>query len=51
MDLLQLRYFVRMAELDSFKDSLRAQGAEAKTLEYINEAFGHLAERIKQLAG
>ena len=40
-----------LAELDSFKDSLRAQGAEAKTLEYINEAFGHLAERIKQLAG
>jgi len=33
---------------ESFK---RAQGAELKALEYVNEAFGHLAERIKQLAG
>ncbi|MEQ7762122.1 transposase, partial [Xanthomonas hortorum pv. hederae] len=36
---------------DAFKDSLRTQGAEPKVLEYVNEAFGRLAERIKQLAG
>ena len=39
-----------LAELDSFQSSLRAQGAEPKVLEYVNEAFGRLAERIKQLA-
>lgn len=40
-----------LVDLDSFKDSLRAQGAEPKTLEYVNEAFRLLADRIKQLAG
>jgi len=40
-----------LSDLDSFKNSLRAQGAEPKALEYVNEAFGRLAERIKQLAG
>jgi hypothetical protein len=40
-----------LSDLDAFKDSLRAQGAEPKVLEYVNEAFGRLAERIKQLAG
>ena len=40
-----------LSELDAFKDSLRAQGAEPKVLEYVNEAFGRLVERIKQLAG
>ncbi|AEV26874.1 hypothetical protein Dsui_2523 [Azospira oryzae PS] len=40
-----------LADLDSFKDSLRAQGVEPRALEYVNEAFRHLAERIKQLAG
>ena len=40
-----------LSDLESFKSALRAQGAEPKALEYVNEAFGHLAERIKQLAG
>lgn len=40
-----------MSDLESFKSALHAQGAEPKALEYVNEAFGHLAERIKTLAG
>ena len=40
-----------LSDLESFKKSLRAQGAESKALEYVNEAFGHLVERIKKLAG
>ena len=40
-----------LSDLESFKRALRAQGAESMALEYVNEAFGHLAERIKQLAG
>lgn len=40
-----------LADLDDFKSSLRAQGAEPKVHEYVNEAFGRLVERIKQLAG
>jgi len=40
-----------LSDLESFKSSLRAQGAEPKVLEYVNEAFGRLAERIKKLAG
>ena len=40
-----------LADLDSFKSSLCAQGVEPKTWEYVNEAFGRLAERINQLAG
>jgi hypothetical protein len=40
-----------LSDLDSFKSSLRAQGAEPKVLEYVNEAFGRLADRIKQLVG
>ncbi|MFZ4539552.1 transposase [Propionivibrio sp.] len=40
-----------LSDLDSFKSSLRAQGVEPKALEYVNEAFGRLAERIKKLAG
>jgi hypothetical protein len=40
-----------LSDLENFKNSLRAQGAEPKTLEYVNEAFGRLAERIKKLAG
>lgn len=39
-----------LADLESFKNSLRAQGVEPKALEYVNEAFGRLAERIKTLA-
>ena len=40
-----------LCDLESFKSSLRAQGAEPKTLEYVNEGFGRMAERIKKLAG
>lgn len=40
-----------LSNLDSFKSSLREQGVEPKALEYVNEAFGRLAERIRQLAG
>jgi len=40
-----------LSDLESFKSSLRAQGAEPKTLEYVDEAFGRLAGRIKKFAG
>lgn len=40
-----------LTDLNAFKNSLQAQGAEPKVLEYVNEAFGRLADRIKQLAG
>jgi hypothetical protein len=40
-----------LSDLESFKISLRAQGAEPMALEYVNEAFGRIAERIKKLAG
>lgn len=40
-----------LSDLYSFKNSLRAQGAEPKALEYVNEAFRLLAERINKLAG
>ena len=40
-----------LSDLESFKSALRAQGAEPRALEYVNEAFGHLAARIKKLAG
>ena len=40
-----------LSDLENFKNSLRAQGAEPKALEYVNEAFGRLSERIKNLAG
>ena len=40
-----------LSDLENFKNSLRAQGAEPMVLEYVNEAFGRIAERIKTLAG
>ena len=40
-----------LSDLESFKSSLHAQGAEPKALEYVNEAFGRIVERIKKLAG
>ena len=40
-----------LSDLYNFKNSLRAQGAEPKALEYVNEAFRLLAERINKLAG
>jgi hypothetical protein len=39
-----------LSDLDSFKSALRMQGVEAKAVEYMDEAFGRLIERIKQLA-
>jgi hypothetical protein len=39
-----------LSDLESFKGSLSAQGAEPLVLQYVDEAFGRLAERIKQLA-
>ena len=40
-----------LSHLDGSKNSLRAQGAEPKALENVNEALSRLIERIKQLAG
>ena len=40
-----------LSDLERFKSSLREQGVEPMTLEYVNEAFGRLAERIEKLAG
>ena len=40
-----------LADLESFKSSLRAQGVEPKAMEYVNEVFGCHAERIRKLAG
>ena len=40
-----------LSDLETFKDSLRTQGAEPRVLEYVNEVFGRLIERIKLLAG
>lgn len=40
-----------LSDLDSFKSSLPEQSVKPKALEYVNEAFGRLAERIRQLAG
>ncbi len=34
-----------LSDLGAFKESLRTHGAEPKVLEYVNEAFGRLAER------
>jgi len=40
-----------LSDLESFKSSLHAQGAEPMALAYVNEVFGRLAERTKKLAG
>ena len=40
-----------LSDLERLKSSLRAQGAEPMTLEYVSEAFGRIAERIENLAG
>jgi len=39
-----------LSDLERFKSALREQGAEPMALEYVNEAFGRLAERIEKLA-
>lgn len=40
-----------LSDLERFKSFLHAQGADPKALEYVEEAFGRLAERINNLAG
>ncbi len=40
-----------LSDLESFKSALRAHGADSTALEYVNEAFGCLAERIKKTRG
>ena len=40
-----------LSDLHDFKTSLSAQGADPKVLEYVNQVFGAMVERIKQLAG
>lgn len=40
-----------LSDLESLKNSLHAQGAKPKALEYVNEAFGRIVECIKKLAG
>jgi hypothetical protein len=40
-----------LSALESFKSSLRAKGTEPRAMEYVSEAFGRLAGRIKQLGG
>jgi len=47
MDKLHRQWLV---DLDSFKSALRAQGAQAQALAYVDDAFGRLAERIRKLA-
>lgn len=50
-DALDRRHRQWLADVESFKRSLRAQGVAPQALASVNEAFGHLAERIRQLAG
>ena len=50
-DALDRRHRQWLADLEGFKRSLRAQGAAPQALASVDEAFGHLAERIRQLAG
>ena len=40
-----------LADVESLKSALRAQGADPTAVDYMNEAFGRLTERIQQLAG
>ncbi len=40
-----------LSEVESFKNSLRAQGVAPLAMEYLNEAFARLSTRIKPLAG
>jgi hypothetical protein len=40
-----------LSDLGEFKSSLVAQGASPLVLNYVNEAFGRMADRIQQLAG
>jgi hypothetical protein len=40
-----------LIDLESFKSSVRAQGADPRTIVYTDEVFGRIAERIEKLAG
>lgn len=40
-----------LSDLERLKSALRALGAEPKALGYVDEVFGRLAGRIKELAG
>ena len=51
LDELNGLYRQWLVDLEKFKASLRAFGADPKMLAYVNEAFGSLAERLKKLAG
>ena len=48
---LDTRHQQWISDLESFKNSLRAQGTEPKTLECMDEAFARIAVRIKKLSG
>jgi hypothetical protein len=48
---LHTRHQQWLADLESFESALHALGLEPKQLAYMNEVFGRLAERIKNLAG
>ena len=39
-----------LSTVDNFKNALRGQGTSLKTLECLDEVFGRMSERIKQLA-
>jgi hypothetical protein len=39
-----------LTDMESFKNSLRAAGTDAKAMEYVSEAFGRFADRIEKLA-
>lgn len=39
-----------LSDVEGFKSALRAQGADPRGLEYVDKAFGQLAERIQKLA-
>ncbi len=39
-----------LTDMESFKNSLRAAGTDAKAMEFVTEAFGRFADRIEKLA-
>ena len=40
-----------LSDLDRFQHALRAQGTDPRVLASVDDAFGRLAERIRNLAG
>lgn len=51
LDELDRRHRQWRSDLERFKSALQAEGIAPQALAYVNEVFGHLAERIKALAG